>query len=264
MKDKPQLTNLPIDKLQRGEYQPRRQFDEAALQELAASIQSAGMIQPVVVRPVDEGQYEIIAGERRWRAAQLAGLADIPCLVRHISNEQAAAVSTIENIQRQDLNPIEEANSYQRLATEFGYFHEEVAAIVGKSRTRITNSIRLLKLEPKVQKLLIEGKLSSGHGKVLAGLPDKQQLPLAQQCINKGWSVRKIEAEAKKLQTQAHAIQPSHDPNVVRLEKVISEQVGSQVKVDADSSQRGGWLKIRYFDNDTLAGLLDKMGVEYE
>lgn len=263
MTQKPILCELPIEKLKRGKYQPRRVFDEEALAELATSIKSAGLIQPIVVRPLKEDYFEIVAGERRWRAAQLAKLDVIPCLINHYSDEQTSAITIVENINRVDLNPIEEARAYQRLIDEFSYLHEEVAAIVGKSRVKITNSLRLLNLDAEVQNLLIEKKLSEGHGKILAGLTANLQYKIAMQCVEKSWSVRKLEQEIKKLQTQNSAIHAS-DPNVVALEKIISEQFGSEVKLDADASQRSGWLKIRYFDPETLAGLLDKMGVKYE
>lgn len=259
--NKPQLRQLPLDQLQRGQYQPRRDFNAPALQELADSIRSAGLIQPLVVRSIGDQQYEIIAGERRWRAAQIAQLDEIPCLVRQISDEQAATIATIENIQREDLNPIEEAQAFLRLVDEFQYYHEEVAAIVGKSRAKISNALRLLKLEPRLQTLLIDQQLSSGHGKVLAGMPEKMQWPLAQKCLEQQWSVRKLEIEAKKIQTQGSAIQSAIDPNQSYLEREVSEQFGAQVKLESDADKRSGWLKIRYSSHETLSGLLEKMGV---
>ena len=261
---KPELKQIPVEQLERGEYQPRKAFDKASLDELASSIKSAGLIQPLVIRAIGEKQYEIIAGERRWRAAQIVGLDTVPCLLSNISDEQAAAVTTIENIQRQDLNPIEEAQSFQRLAEEFDYLHEEIAAIVGKSRTKITNTMRLLKLEPRVQDLLINQQLSGGHGKVITGVAEKFQFPLAQKCVEQGWSVRKLETEAKKIKNPSTAIKTGSDPNTRKLEQSASEQFGSPVKLDPDLNQQTGWLKIRYFNNETLAGLLDKIGVEYE
>lgn len=258
------LKNIPIDQLVRGQYQPRSQFDEASLNELAESIRSAGLIQPLVVRPISTSQYEIIAGERRWRASAYAGLHTIPCLVRDITNEQAAAVTTIENIQREDLNPIEEAKAYQQLIQSFHYNHEEVAAIVGKSRTKITNSLRLLKLDTRVQKYLIDKSLSTGHGKVIAGLSEKYQYELAKKCVEQNWSVRRIEEEIRKISACEQSIQPSLDPDLARLERIVSDQIGSPTKLDYHPNKRGGWLKIRYFDYETLAGLLDKIGVDYE
>lgn len=262
--EKSSLKQIPVDQLQRGQYQPRREFDPDTLAELAESIKSAGLIQPLVVRPLRKNLYEIIAGERRWRAAQLAQLDTVPCLVREFTDEQAAAVSTIENIQRQDLNPIEEAHAYLRLAEEFHYLHDEVAAIVGKSRTKVTNSIRLLKLDSRVQQFLIDNQLSAGHGKVIAGLPSDQQYRFAKLCIENAWSVRQIELEAKKPQFTIEDDTPHTDPNIARLERLVSDQFGAPVKLDADASRKGGWLKIRYYDNDTLSGLLDKIGIDYD
>src|SRR5579872_972310 len=200
-KSRAQLLQISIDLLIRGKYQPRRHFDPTQLQELADSIKTTGgLLQPIVVRPLGNNQYEIVAGERRWRAAQLAGLSEISCLVSQYTDEQALQASIIENINRADLNPIEEAQAYQRLIDEFAYVHDEVAAAVGKQRSSITNALRLLKLDVKIQDYLITGKLSEGHGKILASLTRLQQLELAERCIQKNWSVRKIELEARKLQ----------------------------------------------------------------
>lgn len=260
IKPKPELRQIPIDKLQRGRFQPRRQFDTESLQELADSIKSAGLIQPVVIRPIYDGRFEIVAGERRWRAAQLAGLDVIPCLINLYTDEQTAAVTTIENINRVDLNPIEEAEAYQRLIDEFQYLHEEIAAAVGKSRVKITNSLRLLKLETSVKQLLIDGKLSEGHGKVLAGLPSKLQFELAQKTITHGWSVRKIETEAKKMQDAGFAINSEKDPDLERLETSLSEHVGCKVSIDFADSK--GQLKIDFQNIDILEGILRKLGFE--
>ena len=182
------------------------------------------MIQPIVVRAIFDENYEIVAGERRWRAAQLAGLSMVPGLIRHYTNEQTAAVSIIENLQRKDLNPIEEAKGYLKLIDEFNYIHEEVAAVVGKSRTKITNALRLLRLEKRVQELLIQNKLSEGHGKVLAGLPLHQQYELSMRCVEHEWSVRKIEQEAKKSTRPHKAIQPGQNPDILYLERQIAER----------------------------------------
>lgn len=263
--NKPILKDLPIEYLKRGQYQTRKHFDEALLQELALSIQSQGLIQPIVVRPLTDNFYEIIAGERRWRAAQLAHLEIVPCLIRSFNNEQAAAVTVIENIQREDLNPIEEAMSYQTLIDEFNYFHEEIAAIMGVSRAKITNALRLLKLDKKIQKMLEDKVLSLGHGKVLAGVDEKFQYLLAEKCVAKGWSVRHLEQEAKKSHcANTAAIATSQDPNILLLERHISEFVGSEVKIEGDVNNPSGWMKIRYFDNETLAGLLEKIGLQLE
>lgn len=261
MKDK--LTELPIERIVRGQYQPRQDFDQESLIELAESLRVSGLIQPIVVRPLNSNDYEIVAGERRWRAAQMAGMKTIPCLIRDYSDEQSAAVSVIENLQRKDLNPIEEALGYQRLVDEFNYIHDEVAFVVGKSRAKITNALRLLRLDPRVQQLLIENKLSEGHGKVLAGLALHQQFEIAERCIEQEWSVRKIELEAKKKLQPQKALQSGRDPDLSYLERNIGEAMGTKVIFDSDSNRQSGWLKIRYYDNETLAGLLDKIGVSY-
>ena len=260
---KPEFKNISLDLLSRGKFQSREEFSDTYISELAESIKENGIIQPIIVRPIANKEYEIIAGECRWRAAQKAMLDEVPCLVRKYSDEQAVAATAIENIQRKNLNPIEEANAYQKFIDEFGYLHEEVAVVVGKSRTKITNSLRLLKLDGRVQDMLVKELISEGHGKVLAGLSAKTQFVLAQRSHTKGWSVRKIEQEAKKIQ-QGAGIVHGEDPNILNLEKIISEQVGTSAKIEEDVGSRGGWLKIKYFSNETLAGLLDKLGVEYD
>jgi len=261
-KQKPQLTDLPVEQLKRGQYQPRCQFDQDSLQELADSIQSNGLIQPIVVRPLDESHYEIVAGERRWRAAQLAGLATVSCLVNDYSDKQAAEAAMIENIQRQDLNPIEVATAYQRLIDEFDYLHEEVAAAVGKSRTKITNALRLLNLTPEVRTLLIDRKLSEGHGKILAGLSVSLQKTLAQKCVAGGWSVRKIESEAKKTNTINSGNVGETDPNLLALSSRLSEHLGSQVKIDFEVDK--GKIQINFHNLDILEGIFEKIGFRHE
>lgn len=261
---KPELKYIPTEHMSPGKYQPRKDFDANLLQELAASIKSAGLIQPIVIRPIGNMQYEIIAGERRWRAAQLAGITELPCLVKPVSDQQAAAITTIENIQRKDLNPIEEAQGYHRLMLEFGYHHDEIAAIVSKSRTQISNSLRLLKLDQRVQTLLIEGKLSTGHGKILAGVASDFQFALATRAIEEGWSVRKMEVESKYPQQSNQVTKNTTDPNLRRLEQSASDQFGAEVKLENDGNKSGGWLKIRYYDNEILAGILEKLGVDYK
>lgn len=256
-KDKPELKTIAIDKLQRGRYQPRREFDAEKIEELAKSLISAGMIQPVVVRPITADSYEIVAGERRWRAAQAAGLDRIPCLINCYSDEQMAAVTTIENINRVDLNPVEEAEAYQRLIDEFDYLHEEVAAIVGKSRTKITNSLRLLKLDERVRQYLIQGNLSEGHGKVLAGLPAELQYQLATLTITHSWNVRQLEKEAKRIQEEkGESIRK--DPNISRLETALSNHIGCKVEIDYSNQKR--LMKIDFHNLEILQGLLQKMG----
>jgi ParB family chromosome partitioning protein len=263
-KRKPTLQQISIDLLARGKYQPRQHFDQEKLQELADSIVSTGgLLQPIVVRPLANHRYEIVAGERRWRAAQLAGLGDVSCLVFNYTDEQALQASIIENISRADLNPIEEAQAYQRLIDEFSYLHEEVAASVGKSRTAITNSLRLLKLDKTIQKFLITGQLSEGHGKILAGLAPLQQIDLANRSIEKGWNVRKLEMEAKKLQHVPSSNGPYSDANTKHLESALSEHVGNRVQIDYEE-RGGGFMHIRFSNIDELEGLFQKIKFEYQ
>lgn len=259
------LQNIAIDKLHRGRYQPRRQFDAEQLAELAQSIQSAGLLQPLVVRPLREDEYEIIAGERRWRAAQLAGLDEISCLVREFTDEQAAEAAAIENLNRVDLNPIEEARAYQRLIDEFGYLHEELAAAVGKSRVKITNSLRLLRLDPRVQDMLIKGQIKDGHGKAIAGLPQSHQQQIAYQCAKNGWSVRKVEQAVRRLQNELK--QKTHNPihenvNHKALERKLSDHIGCPVSIEEDNGK--GCLRVSYQNVNVLQGLLDKMGFDID
>jgi ParB family chromosome partitioning protein len=263
-KSKPVLHQLSLDQLVRGKYQPRRYFDTVQLQELAESIKTTGgLLQPIVARPLKDGKYEIIAGERRWRAAQLAGLHEVSCLVSSYTDEQALQASIIENINRADLNPIEEAGAYQRLIDEFQYLHDEVAAAVGKSRTTITNSLRLLKLDARVQELLVTGQISEGHGKILAGVAIAQQFDLAERSIQKGWSVRKIESEAKKLLQRTDADGPYSDPNIKHLEVALSDYVGNRVAIDCEE-RGGGYVKIRFNNIDELEGHFERLGFKYE
>ena len=263
-KVKPILKQLSIDQLIRGKYQPRRHFDTTQLQELAESIKTiGGLLQPIVARPLITGNYEIVAGERRWRAAQLAGLREISCLISHYTDEQALQASIIENTNRADLNPIEEAEAYQRLIDEFHYLHEEVAAAVGKSRTAITNILRLLKLSTQVKELLISKQLSEGHGKILASLSVEHQYRLATLCVQKNWSVRKVEKEAKKLLNPPDQQNPYSDPNLKYLETALAEHVGNQVNIDY-AERGGGYVKIRFNNIDELEGHFARLGFKLE
>ena len=263
-KRKPTLQQISIDLLTRGKYQPRQEFDEEKLRELAASIiQTEGLLQPIVVRPLANHRYEIVAGERRWRAAQLARLDTISCLVFNYSDEQALQASIVENVSRADLNPIEEAQAYQRLIDEFHYLHEEVACSVGKSRAAITNSLRLLKLDKTIQKFLITKQISEGHGKILAGLAPMQQIELANRCIEKNWNVRKLELEAKKLQYTHTDNSPFSDTNTKHLELALSEHIGNRVQIDYEE-RGGGFMRIRFSNIDELEGHFQKIGFKYE
>lgn len=262
MLKKPEWRQLPIEQLVRGRYQPRQHFDQTQLQELADSIKTTGgLLQPIVVRPLEAGKYEIIAGERRWRAVQLAGFSEISCLIGHYNDEQALQAAIIENISRADLNPVEEAQAYQRLIDDFNYSHEEIAAAIGKSRVSVTNSLRLLKLEPRVKDFLIKGQISEGHGKILASLTAEQQFSLAERCVSHHWSVRKLEAEAKKLQPVQNE-SPYSDPNVRSLETALSEHLGNRVNIECEE-RGGGYVKIRFNNVDELEGHFSRLGFRY-
>ena len=254
MKQKEQIFKIPVEQLIPGKYQPRRIFTAESLQELAKSIAANGLVQPIVVRP-SHPYYEIVAGERRWRAAQLAGLNEVDCLVKSYSDAQAAEVATVENVNREDLNPVEEATAYQRLYEDFNYSHDEIAAVVGKSRAKITNQLRLLKLVESVQQLIIEGELSEGHGKILAGLDPTAQRALANRCVAKKWSVRNLERHIKTDPIENHQ---HRDINVEYLERSLSEHIGSRVAIAC--KQQGGQLLIDFYDNEVLAGILQKLG----
>lgn len=255
------LKEIDIDRLVRGRFQPRQQFDESALQELADAIKTTnGLLQPIVVRAIENDCYEIIAGERRWRAAMLAGFSTVSCLIKICSDIEAMEAALIENISRQDLNPIEEANAYQRLLDDFGYTHEQIAERVGKSRAKITNTLRMQKLDTRVQQFLIKGELSEGHGKILVGLPIKIQYDLAIRSIKNGWSVRRIEQEVKKLLSQDIVVAEEKDTNIKSLERALSEHVGCQVEIDVEENQ--GQLKINFHNLAVLEGLFSKMGFD--
>ncbi len=252
---------LPIDLIRRGRYQPRRDFDSERLRELADSIAAQGVIQPIVVRPVDDGHYEIIAGERRWRAAQLAGLSDIPVVVKEATEQEAMAIGLIENIQRHDLNPLEEAGALHRLLGEFGLTHQQVAQAVGKSRVTITNLLRLLELAADTKGLLEAGSLEMGHARALLGLKGGAQSDAARQVVSRGLSVRETERLVRRLQQREDAATPPRealprqDPDVRRLQEDLSERLGARVEIQS-SPKGGGKLLISYGNLDELDGIL--------
>jgi ParB family chromosome partitioning protein len=254
--------NIPIEWLQRGKFQPRKHFDAEKLQELAHSIQRQGIIEPIIVREIGANQFEIIAGERRWRASQLAGLDSVRCEIRQLCDDDVASMTIIENIQREDLNPIEEAESYQRLIDKFGYLHEEIADEVGKSRTKITNSLRLLKLDKTIQQWIVDGQLSEGHGKTLAGLELNLQRELANKAVSRAWSCRKLEEEIKKAQTPSEKKQNHRDPDLKSIEHALSQHIGCPVKIDFDGTK--GELTIDWHNLDILQGVFQKMNFKYE
>ena len=255
------LRFIPLELLQRGKYQPRRDFEQKALEELAESIRSQGVMQPIVVRPQGNDRFEIIAGERRWRASQLAGIDRIPAVVRDVSDEAAIAMSLIENIQRENLNAIEEAEALKRLQSEFDLSQQQVADRVGKSRSVIANLLRLLTLEPVVRELLTQGQLDTGHAKVLLALEGANQIKAAKQVVKGGLSVRQTEAMVKILLKGEDANVtpvPGRDPNISRLEQDLSGRLGAAVAIEHGKQGRGK-VVINYTSLDELDGILRKI-----
>jgi len=254
-----ELRKLPIEYLVPGKYQPRKDMSPAALEELASSIRAQGIIQPIVVRKVDEHRFEIIAGERRWRAAQLAQLDDIPCLVKNVPDEAAVAIALIENIQREDLNAMEEAQALDRLMNEFALTHQEVAEAVGKSRTTVTNLLRLNNLNDDVKLLVEHGDIEMGHARALLSLEGETQSETAQIVSGKGLTVRDTEKLVKKL------LEPSQpkpekkvDPDVQNLMMRLSENLGTSVKIDHNAKGKGK-LTISFSDLEQLDGIISKI-----
>ncbi|WP_312143865.1 MULTISPECIES: ParB/RepB/Spo0J family partition protein [Stutzerimonas stutzeri subgroup] len=255
--DTRELQHLPLDLIQRGKYQPRRDMDPQALEELAQSIKNHGVMQPIVVRPVSGGRFEIIAGERRWRASQQAGLEKVPALVREVPDEAAIAMALIENIQREDLNPIEEAVALQRLQQEFQLTQQQVADAVGKSRVSISNLLRLIALPEEIKTLLSHGDLEMGHARALLGLPAEQQVEGARHVVARGLTVRQTEALVRQWLSSKEApkAEVKVDPDISRLEQRLAERLGSPVQIK--HGQRGkGQLVIRYSSLDELQGVL--------
>ncbi|WP_313286844.1 ParB/RepB/Spo0J family partition protein [Stutzerimonas kunmingensis] len=255
--DTRELQHLPLDLIQRGKYQPRRDMDPQALEELAQSIKNHGVMQPIVVRPVSGGRFEIIAGERRWRASQQAGLEKLPALVREVPDEAAIAMALIENIQREDLNPIEEAVALQRLQQEFQLTQQQVADAVGKSRVSISNLLRLIALPEEIKTLLSHGDLEMGHARALLGLPAEQQVEGARHVVARGLTVRQTEALVRQWLSSKETpkAEVKVDPDISRLEQRLAERLGSPVQIK--HGQRGkGQLVIRYSSLDELQGVL--------
>jgi ParB family chromosome partitioning protein len=253
------LSALPVEALQPGRYQPRTGMDPERLAELATSIRAHGVVQPVVVRRIGPDRYEIIAGERRWRAAQQAGLHEIPVIVRDASDQAAIAIALIENIQREDLNPLEEAQALKRLIDEFDLTHQDAAERVGRSRAAISNLLRLLELAPEARKLLEARKIEMGHARALLTLPTLLQVRLATLAAENGWSVRELEAEARKAQTQPKIkTAPRLDANVHSLETELSERLAARVAIQQGRGGRGK-LVIAYNSLDELDGILARI-----
>lgn len=268
-------STLPLSKLQAGKYQPRTRMDEGSLYELAESIKSQGVMQPILVRPVGDpalARYEIIAGERRFRAAQLAGLAEVPVLVKAVPDEAAAVMALIENIQREDLNPLEEAQGLKRLVDEFGLTHEQAAQAVGRSRSAASNLLRLLNLAAPVQQMLMAGDVDMGHARALLSLPAAQQILTANEIVAKKLSVREAEKLATKAlnpgrQTPLLRVKQDKSRDIVRLEEQLADALTADVEIRVQrKTRRGeqGEIAIRFGSLDELNGLLEKLGAQQD
>ncbi|MDH5172884.1 MAG: ParB/RepB/Spo0J family partition protein [Gammaproteobacteria bacterium] len=250
------LRQLPVDLIQRGKYQPRRDIDPESLQELADSIKAQGVMQPIVVRPISDRRFEIIAGERRWRATQLAGLDTIPALVRDVPDNAAIAMSLIENIQREDLNPIEEAAALMRLQQEFELTQQEVANAVGKSRSTVANLLRLMSLQEDVRRLVEHGDLEMGHARALLGLEGARQSQAARSVVGRGLSVRQTEALVRHLLEPGEKPLPGAiDPNIRHLQDDLSRRLGARVEIKHGAGGKGK-LVLAYNSLDELDGIL--------
>jgi ParB family chromosome partitioning protein len=255
------LENLPVASIRPGKYQPRRHFDDAALEELASSIKTQGLIQPIVVRDAGRGQYELIAGERRWRAAQKAGLLQIPAVVRDIPAQSALAVALIENIQRQELTALEEAEALRRLIDEFKLSQQQAADAVGRSRAAVANLLRLLDLPEEIRDLLDEGRIEMGHARALLTLPAPRAIALAEKAADHEWSVRELEQAVRLAQLPrgtGRTKTRNVDPDIASLERELSGNLGTRVEIAQGRGKRGK-LVIHYHDHDALEGILDKL-----
>ena len=254
------LASLAIDALQPGRFQPRARIGQEALAELAESIKSQGVMQPILARPIGAGRYEIIAGERRWRAARMAGLAAVPALVREVPDRHALAIALIENLQREDLNPLDEATGIRRLTDEFNMTHAEAAEAVGRSRAAITNALRLLELAPPVQEMLREGKLDMGHARALLALPALKQIEFAREAVAKQLSVRQVEKRVAHLSARTTGrTRMRGDRDVARLEEELSGQLGTIVSIRTGSKPGSGKLVIHFSSLDQLGALLNRL-----
>ena len=252
---------VAITDIHPGRYQPRRSFDEAGLAELAQSIRTQGLMQPVLLRARAQGGYELVAGERRWRAARMAGRTTVPAVVRDVTDQQASVMALIENIQREDLKPLDEAGALQRLHDEFGLTHQDVADAVGKSRAAVSNSLRLLNLEEGVRKLLNEGALEMGHARALVPLPAGVQADAARTIVEQGLNARQAEALARRLlrgEQKKQAAKKDKDPDTVALERSLTERIGAPVAIDHKAGGRGK-VTISYASLEELEGILGRI-----
>lgn len=257
-----ELRTLPIQHIGPGKYQPRQHWNEDALNELADSIRAQGLIQPIVVRSVGRNKYELIAGERRWRAAQKAGLSELPALVRDVPEQSVLAMALIENIQRQELTPLEEAQALERLIGEFTLTHQQAAEAVGRSRAAVSNLLRLLDLPDPIRELLDEGKLEMGHARALLTLDEDLAVPLARQASRMGWSVRELEQAVRRAQhgsgKKGKPATTARDPDIENLENELAEKLATRVQV-AHGRNGKGKLVIHYHSLDELDGILGKI-----
>ena len=255
------VTTVPVSQIKPGRYQPRQDMDEAALKELTDSIKAKGVIQPLIVRPIAHGVYELVAGERRWRAAQAAGLAEVPVLVKALSDQETLEYSLIENLQRDDLNPIEEAQGYARLSEEFSYSQEQLAERLGKDRSTVANALRLLKLPEDIQRAVRRGTLSQGHAKALAGIEDRsRQLALFGKAVAEHLSVRQLEAlVGASASTRPARRRRGADPHLATLEDALRAKLGT--KVTLLGRKKGGRIVVEYFSTEDLSRLLELLGV---
>jgi ParB family transcriptional regulator, chromosome partitioning protein len=251
------LQNLKVSVLKPGKYQPRTHMDQESLAELAESIKAQGVMQPVLVRPVSPGYYEIIAGERRWRAAQIAGLQEVPALIREVPDEAALAMSLIENIQRENLNPLEEAMGIQRLIKEFGMTHQAASQALGSSRSAVSNLLRLLNLPSPVQELLMQGKIDMGHARALLVLSAAKQIETANLIVHKQLSVRETERLVHRIEHPVAKSRPKHDRDLLRLQEDISTKLGTQVVINPGKKGKGT-VVIHYSNLDQLEGILSR------
>ena len=253
------LATLSVDKLQPGKYQPRTHMDQASLESLADSIRAQGIMQPIVVRLVNDGKYEIIAGERRWRASQIAGLKEVPVIIKEIADDVALAMALIENIQRENLNPIEEANGIQRLINEFEMTHETAAQAVGRSRSAVTNLLRLQNLHAVVQEMLAQSKLDMGHARALLTLEGAKQITAAEEIVQNQLSVRSAEQLVKKLSSveRSPVKTTTMDRDVLRLQEALAQSLGAVVTIDG-AKNGSGTLKIRYASLEQLDEIISK------
>ena len=262
--DKEKLHTLPIEYMKSSRFQPRKDFDPVRLQELADSITAQGVLQPLVVRPIGENRYEIVAGERRWRAAQLARLHDIPVVVRDISDQSALAIALIENIQREDLNPLEEAEALKRLQEEFSLTHQQIADAVSKSRATVTNLLRLNELNQEAKELLLQRKIEMGHARAILSLDQGQQGEMANRIVAKNLNVRETEALVRKHQEEASSkpqqqAKTTLDPDIASLQERVTLSIGAQAKIK-HSEKGSGKLIISYDTLEQLEGVLERLG----